>query len=115
MSRPVISTLPSSVSCRFLSFRSATSLEPGTLEMVSLQAALRSNRPIDEAPEDLAWHTDHALVFAYPDPKLDGLPVRVPSGVLGKAEEHARLLHREPVLILFSSWLRFQAAHSGVV
>ena len=45
--------------------------------MVRLQAALGSDRPVNEPTEDLAWHTNHALILANPYPKLDSLPVGV--------------------------------------
>jgi len=39
---------------------------------------------LDNAPR----HLDHAVVLAYLDPELHGLPIGIPSGVLGKGEEH---------------------------
>jgi hypothetical protein len=38
--------------------------------------------------EHTAWDPDDAAVVADLDPELHGLPIRVPSGVLGKGEEH---------------------------
>ena len=59
--------------------------------MERLQAALGCDRAVDTAPEDLARHSDDALVFAETDAELDYLPIGIPAGVLGKAEKHGWL------------------------
>jgi hypothetical protein len=63
-------------------------LEPGPLEVVRCKAALGRYCAVDKAPEDLARNTNDPLVFADADAKFNGLPVGIPAGVLGEAEEH---------------------------
>jgi hypothetical protein len=63
-------------------------LETGPPEVVSLQAAFRGHRAIEQALKDLARHARHALVFTNADAELDRLPIGVPAHVLGEDEEH---------------------------
>jgi hypothetical protein len=62
-------------------------LKPGPLQVVRLKAFLRRHSAVDEAPEDISRHADHALVLTDADPELDGPEVRVPPRILGKAVE----------------------------
>jgi hypothetical protein len=46
--------------------------------------------------EDGPGNPDNALIFADADPELDGVSVRIPSGVGRKAEERCSLRGLEP-------------------
>jgi hypothetical protein len=47
-------------------------LKPGPVQVVRLKSFLGRHGAIDEAPEDISRHADHALVLADADAKLDG-------------------------------------------
>jgi hypothetical protein len=59
-------------------------LEPGPLEVVSLDTPLGGGRSERQPLEDAPWDPDHAAVLADLDPELDSLPLGVPAGALGK-------------------------------
>ena len=58
-------------------------LEPGSLEVVRLDAPLGGGplreQPLEHPPRD----PDHPLILADLDPELDGPPFSIPVGVLG--------------------------------
>jgi hypothetical protein len=63
-SRPVISILASSVNCRFPELALRNAFQARSVQMVRLDAPFGGYRSIEEAPEGLARHPDHALVLA---------------------------------------------------
>jgi len=78
-------------------------LEMGPLEVVSLDAPLGRDGAVDKPAEQGPRNADDALILTYADAELDDLPVGVPAGILGKAEEHGMPRGVEGVPILFFS------------
>jgi hypothetical protein len=70
------------------------SFEPGTLQVVGLDAPLRRGPLGQQALEHAARHPDGAAVFADLDPELHRLPFGIPAGVVGKGEKHETGLSR---------------------
>ncbi len=58
------------------------------MEVVSLDAPLGRDGAVDKPAEQGPRNADDALILTYADAELDDLPVGVPAGILGKAEEH---------------------------
>jgi hypothetical protein len=71
-------------------------LKPGPLQVVRVKAFHRRHSAVDEAPEDISRHADHALVLTDADAKLDGLQVRIPPRILGNAECAERRVMSSP-------------------
>jgi hypothetical protein len=67
------------------------SLEPGTLQVVGLDAALRRGPLGQQVLEHAPRHPDG---FADLDPELHRLPFGIPAGVVGKGEKHETGLSR---------------------
>ena len=67
-------------------------LEPGPLKEGGRDAALRGGPLGQWTLEHAPRHPDDAAVLADLNRKLDGLPIRVPTGVLGKAKNIGGLL-----------------------
>jgi hypothetical protein len=65
--------------------------EPGSVEMVGFEAAFRRGGFWKQDLEHAPGNAHHGLVLAHPDAELDAIPVGVPPGVWGKAEEHCDL------------------------
>jgi hypothetical protein len=83
-SRPLISAFPASVNWAPAEFALGDALEPGSLEIVSLDAPLGGG-PLREQPLEHALRDpDHAVVLADLDPELHGLPIGIPAGILGE-------------------------------
>jgi len=81
-----------------LSFDNA--LEPRPLWVVGFDAPLGGG-PLGEQPlEHAPRHPDHAAVLTDLHPKLHGLPLVIPAGVLAEGQEHRGSL--EPGSIMFS-------------
>jgi len=77
-------------------------LEPGSLEIVRLDASLGGG-PLGQQPlEDATRHPDHAAVLADLDPEFHRLLVGIPSRVLGEGKEHRRLRSCSGVRRMFS-------------
>ncbi|HMD62594.1 MAG TPA: GYD domain-containing protein [Stellaceae bacterium] len=64
-------------------------LEPGSLQVVGLDAALGGGPLGQETLEHPPRHTNETAVLADLDPELHRLPFGIPAGVVGKGEEHA--------------------------
>jgi hypothetical protein len=62
--------------------------EPSSVKVVRFKASFRRRSIGEQDLEDAPGNPHHALIFADTDPELDGVSVRIPSGVGRKAEEH---------------------------
>jgi len=63
-------------------------VEPGPMKMVGFEAAFRRGGLWKQDLENAPGNAHHALILAYPDAELDGVPVGVPPGIWREAEEH---------------------------
>jgi hypothetical protein len=63
-------------------------LEPGAVEMISLDALLRGRAMAEKALQDAPRNADDALVFPNGNPELDGIVFGVPMSVRRETEEH---------------------------
>jgi hypothetical protein len=61
-------------------------LEPGPLEIISLDAPLGRGALREQPLEHPPRHPDHAMVLADLDPELHRLPLGIPAGVLGEVK-----------------------------
>jgi hypothetical protein len=57
------------------------------LKAIRLSSPEIRRQALEYAPR----HPDHAVILAYLDPELHGLPLGIPAGVLGEGEEDRRL------------------------
>src|SRR6202035_3975678 len=83
-SRPVISTLPSSVSCRRRSFRSAIISNRVRWRW---NASMHRRTLIEEPLEDATRYPDRAFVGAENHGELDAVALVIPGRVFGKLEK----------------------------
>jgi hypothetical protein len=96
-SRPVISTLPSSVNCRRRTFL-GDEFEAGPVKMVCFEAALRRRGLAKQDLEDVPGNAHHTLIVADTDAEFDNGALRVPMCVRWETEKHAP---PRSVLLLF--------------
>ena len=83
-------------------------LEPGPLEIISLDAPLGRGALREQPLEHPPRHPDHAVVLADLDPELYGLPLGIPAGVLGEG----RLGNSVPCAIVITHAIGPENAYS---